>query len=93
MFEDKVIDLYESVDTTRSGDGVVTVADSMPLSISIGLLTVAFFIILILFYRRMWELHERVFKSGARMPRTQTQRSIGLPRKRPTVSLLKRCRG
>jgi hypothetical protein len=77
MFEEKVIDLHESVDTTRVGDGVVTVADSMPYSIGIGILTVAFFVILILFYRKMWELHERVFESGTRMPRIQTKRAIG----------------
>lgn len=78
MLEHPEIDLsIVGVDSTRPGDGVVIVGDSMPLSIGIGLLTVAFFIILILFFRRMWELHESVFKSGTRMPRTQTQRSIG----------------
>lgn len=78
MFEHSEIDLsVVGVDSTLPGNGVVIVGDSMPYSISIGILTVAFFIILILFYRRMWELHESLFKSGTRMSRAQTQKAIG----------------
>ncbi|MBI5004055.1 hypothetical protein HZC00_03100 [Candidatus Kaiserbacteria bacterium] len=79
MFDlnEKIIDLHASHDTTQAGDGVVTIINLFPLWIATGMLTVAFFVILLLFFWRMWELHKCVFGSGMRMPCEQTKRAAG----------------
>ncbi|MBM3261077.1 hypothetical protein FJY93_01525 [Candidatus Kaiserbacteria bacterium] len=77
MFEEKIIDPFLIVDPTKVGDGVLTTGDPKPFAASALILAAILIGILILFFRRMWELHENVLKSSVRMSRPDTRKAVG----------------